>query len=101
MIEHVLDGTKIRSKRAMFTALADTLKFPDWFGHNLDALYDCLTDLSWLPADHHVLIWTHSQVLAKADPPGYRAIREVLDDAVEGAAGSDRTIELVIARDQA
>jgi RNAse (barnase) inhibitor barstar len=32
------------SKAALLTKLADTLQFPDYFGMNLDALYDCLTD---------------------------------------------------------
>jgi RNAse (barnase) inhibitor barstar len=100
MIEHLLDGSAVRSKRAMFTALAKTLSFPDWFGHNLDALYDCLTDLSWLPTGEHVLIWTHSEVLAKADPSGYRAIREVLDDAVESATDPDRKLSVVLAKPQ-
>ena len=100
MIEHVLDGSGVRSKRAMFAALARTLRFPKWFGNNLDALYDCLSDLSWLPADEHVLIWTHSSVLAGADPAGYDAIRGVFDDAVEATAGSDRPLQVVIAREQ-
>ncbi|SDH90619.1 Barstar, RNAse (barnase) inhibitor [Actinokineospora alba] len=100
MIEHVLDGSGVRSKRTMYTAIAKTLSFPDWFGHNLDGLYDCLTDLSWLPKGEHVLIWTHSEVLAKADPSGYRAIREVLDDAVEGATDPSRTLSVVLAKPQ-
>ena len=94
--EHRLDGDAVRSKRGMMTALARLLRFPDWFGHNLDALYDCLTDLSWLPAGEHVLVWKHPEVLAAADPAGYRSIREVLTDAVEGAAGSDRPLRLVL-----
>ncbi len=32
------------SKAALLTKIADTLEFPDHFGMNLDALYDCLTD---------------------------------------------------------
>jgi Barstar (barnase inhibitor) len=32
------------SKAAMLTKIADALQFPDHFGMNLDALYDCLTD---------------------------------------------------------
>ena len=28
------------SKKAAIGAIADALSFPDWFGHNLDALYD-------------------------------------------------------------
>ncbi len=32
------------SKASLLTKLSDTLQFPDHFGMNLDALYDCLTD---------------------------------------------------------
>ncbi len=100
MTEYVLDGTRVRSKRTMYTALADALSFPDWFGHNLDGLYDCLVDLSWLPEGELVVIWTHPEVLARADPAGYRAIREVLDDAVEGFAGPDRSLTVVLAENR-
>ena len=33
------------SSRELQALLADQLDFPDWYGHNLDALYDCLTEL--------------------------------------------------------
>jgi Barstar (barnase inhibitor) len=32
------------SKASLLTKFSDTLQFPDHFGMNLDALYDCLTD---------------------------------------------------------
>ena len=32
------------SKAALLTKMADVLQFPDHFGMNLDALYDCITD---------------------------------------------------------
>ncbi|OLR95500.1 barnase inhibitor [Actinokineospora bangkokensis] len=76
----------------MLTAVAEAMAFPDWFGHNLDALFDSLTDLSWLPAGEHVLVWSHPEVLAGADPVGYRGIRSVLDDAVEATQDSDRKV---------
>ncbi|MEU6153796.1 barstar family protein [Actinosynnema sp. NPDC047251] len=46
-----------RSKSAALAAIGQALDFPDYYGQNLDALYDCLTDLSWLPAGEHVLVW--------------------------------------------
>jgi hypothetical protein len=36
--------TGVGSKAGLLTKIADTLQFPDHFGMNLDALYDCLTD---------------------------------------------------------
>lgn len=35
----------IADKDALHARIAATLDFPDWYGHNLDALMDCLTDL--------------------------------------------------------
>lgn len=43
-------------KARILDALARCFDMPRWFGHNWDALYDCLTDLSWLPASGYVLI---------------------------------------------
>ena len=43
MIEITLDGTM--GMDAIHTQLAETFRFPDYYGRNLDALYDCLTEL--------------------------------------------------------
>ena len=32
-------------KKDLHARIAAALGFPDWYGHNLDALMDCLTDL--------------------------------------------------------
>src|SRR5215510_9162043 len=46
----------VRDKSELLARLSRALRFPDWFGGNWDALEDCLTDLSWLKADGHVLL---------------------------------------------
>ena len=53
---HLVTGSPT-DKLSTMDAIAVALSFPDYFGRNLDALYDCLTDLSWLPSGEHVLIW--------------------------------------------
>ncbi|HEV7651284.1 MAG TPA: barstar family protein [Actinophytocola sp.] len=82
-MEHTIDGTQIRSKDDFYTAVAAALSFPDWFGRNLDALADCLRDLSWLPAGEHVLVWSAPAVFRDADPEGYRAVADVLTDTIK------------------
>jgi RNAse (barnase) inhibitor barstar len=39
-----VDCKGVTTKSGLLTRLADTLQFPDHFGMNLDALYDCFTD---------------------------------------------------------
>ena len=78
---HLVNSRPTVDKAGTLAAFAEALSFPDYFGHNLDALYDCLTDLSWLPPGEHVLIWSGSSLLRDRDPKAYLAIRSVLSDA--------------------
>lgn len=41
----ILDGEMIKDKEMLHDILAEALEFPEWYGHNLDALHDCLTDI--------------------------------------------------------
>lgn len=61
MIEVRLDGEEIRDKEQLHSLLSDAFGFPAWYGANLDALYDCLTDIS---ADTRLVI-SHSDKLAE------------------------------------
>ena len=47
---------RFADKAQLLKNIASALNFPDWFGHNWDALEDCLTDLSWRDAPGHVLL---------------------------------------------
>ncbi|WP_233576007.1 barstar family protein [Saccharopolyspora rhizosphaerae] len=80
---HVLDGTDLVNKRTTLDGIAAVLDFPEWAGRNLDSLYDCLTDLSWLPDGEHVLVWSNFQDLADHDPKAFNGINSVLRDAAE------------------
>lgn len=39
---------KIESEEQLFNELNFKLKFPPYFGFNWNAIYDCLTDFSWI-----------------------------------------------------
>jgi RNAse (barnase) inhibitor barstar len=71
----------VTSKAEALDAIGVALSFPSWYGRNLDALHDCLADLSWLAAGEHVLIWAGHHQLATADPNSYQAILAVLEAA--------------------
>ncbi|MGH3620822.1 MAG: barstar family protein [Sciscionella sp.] len=92
---HVVDGSTVSTKDGAMTAIADALSFPDYFGRNLDALYDCLRDLSWLPAGEHVLILSSPQVLRSADPRAYDGIERALSDAA-AASAEPRLLRVVL-----
>ena len=41
----ILDASRLRERGAAHEYLKVRLSFPDYYGKNLDALYDCLTDM--------------------------------------------------------
>ncbi|WP_325200004.1 barstar family protein [Oscillibacter sp.] len=45
MAEIVLDGLELQSMEEVHDRFARALGLPEWYGRNLDALFDCLTDL--------------------------------------------------------
>lgn len=83
MKRHIL----VSEKAEAIDAIARALSFPDWFGRNLDALYDSLTDLSWLPAGEYTLV-----VPVDLDP----SVSDVLRDAAKRTAESgDRKLRVI------
>ena len=38
----ILDGTKMLNRDSAHYYISHIMHFPDYYGHNLDALYDCL-----------------------------------------------------------
>ena len=67
----VLDGKKLRFRCRVHRVLARRLDFPKWYGRNLDALYDCLTDLHE-DTELVLLNWSAS---------GLQPMRQVMEDA--------------------
>ncbi len=45
MLICIIDGNNIPDRETLHDILASSLQLPDWYGRNLDALYDCLSDL--------------------------------------------------------
>ncbi len=81
----------LRSRESMLKAIAAAMAFPPHFGVNLDALYDCLTDLPLEAGrDYRVVL---------ADLPRSHdgdAVHAVFSDAVE--AWRERGVNLRVSR---
>ena len=45
-MKYVLDGKKMVSREETHQYLKETFGFPDYYGKNLDALHDCLTEMT-------------------------------------------------------
>ena len=74
----ILDGTTAPSKEALHQHLARELNFPDWYGGNLDALFDCLTAVS-----EKVTITLDETALTEALGPYAQRVGKVLVRAAE------------------
>ncbi len=78
-----VDLKKVTSKTSVLKKVAYELDFPEYFGMNWDALSDCLTDMSWRPADGYVLLFTNIQLLSENTPADMEIIREIFDSSAQ------------------
>lgn len=76
-----IDLQACSGKADFLQRIAAALQFPAWFGHNWDALADCLADLSWLPGRGHVLVLDHADDLRRAAPLDFATAQDILDEA--------------------
>ena len=79
----VIKGRHCKTPASLFAEFARALEFPDYFGHNWDALEECLTDLEWLPAKGYILLITDAAHVLSNDEAEYETFLEILRDAGE------------------
>lgn len=76
-----LRGT--RTKDEALAALAKSLRFPEWFGHNWDALSDCLADMGWLPALGYVIVLEHCDGLHARAEDDFVTLMQLFQEAAD------------------
>ncbi|MEP6815975.1 MAG: barstar family protein [Marmoricola sp.] len=69
----LVDGWTHPDKAGLLAELAATLSFPVWFGHNFDALADCLRDVT----EPMVVLWDGWATLARVDGNAFEAALDV------------------------
>ncbi|RUT10137.1 hypothetical protein DSM106972_006320 [Dulcicalothrix desertica PCC 7102] len=78
-----LDGREIYNKETFLTKAATAMNFPSYFGGNWDAFEECITDLTWYPAEKYVVIYERPDILAQADPTAWQTALDILRAAEE------------------
>ena len=69
---------KIANKNELYDAYS--LYFPDYFGRNWDAFWDCVCDFSW-ESSYHIYI-VHTDVPLLEQPAALQTYLEILCDAI-------------------
>ena len=83
-----LDCATFTTKQQLHAALKEALSFPDWYGNNLDALYDCLTEVD-TPTCLQLTNWNHDLPIA----PGF-------EDTFRDAAEANSCFQVMFFRDK-
>lgn len=77
-----IDGANVARKEQLLNHFAVALHFPGEFGHNWDALEECLTDLEWIDGEGYVIYYDHIDELLAAHPDQFETFVEIVRDAV-------------------
>ena len=73
----ILDCEKLLRKKQAHIYLAEILDFPDYYGKNLDALFDCLTEM-----EECTIVLNGEDVLHRTDCYGAKILK-VLEEAAQ------------------
>lgn len=85
----VIDGDCCRSNALLFAEFASKLRFPRYFGHNWDALTDCLNDLDWLPGSGYLIMIEQAELVLAGEDGEFAQFTTILCDAAARWATPD------------
>lgn len=80
-----VDGWLAQGKQEFLGVIGQTLGFPDYYGHNWDALVDCLREVGHGPEAGVVLLWDGWSTLAADDPDAFATALSVLTERSQRA----------------
>lgn len=78
---HLIESERCVTRPKLFSAISESFKFPDYFGHNWDAVDECLSDLEWLQKPQWILLFKDAdQLLKKEKIKEFAILIELLND---------------------
>ncbi|MCW2903157.1 MAG: hypothetical protein JWO67_5422 [Streptosporangiaceae bacterium] len=92
-----LAGQSVTDKDELLDLCSHGFEFPDWFGHNWDALGDCLTDLTWIETEGgFVVVYAGWQALAQEEPEDFATALAIFEEAVDLWHDSDTPMVVLL-----
>jgi len=77
----IIDGKECQDKQSFLVNIAKAFQFPDYYGNNLDALWECINDLEWLVESNYALMINNSKLfLSKCSRTDRNKIIDLLND---------------------
>jgi RNAse (barnase) inhibitor barstar len=92
-----VDLKGVRSKKALLVALATGLKLPKHFGHNWDALADCLMDSDWARHDSTTILLSGAGNAEKRFSEDWDTLLEVFDETCVWWGEHNKSFRVVLA----
>ncbi len=87
-----IDGVRLTSKQGMLAAFAEALAFPEYFGHNWDALEECLHE-PIMPAG---LCIDRAGIPEAADPASWEILLDILAACAEDWQAVDQPFSIFL-----
>ena len=92
-----IDGKTIERKEQLMNHVATSLHLPKTFGHNWDALEECLIELDEGDHDGFVIFYDHIDGLLATHPDQFETLVEILRDAVGSWKDDDTPMVVLLA----
>ena len=87
MKQVIIDCQELLQKEQAHSYLAEVLEFPDYYGKNLDALFDCLTELG-----ECTITFKNENILHQADCYGVKVL-QVFEEAAQANPGLELEVQ--------
>lgn len=96
-----LDLAGVADRDAFLRRCGEAFSLPGYFGHNWDALHECLLDLAGRGMPGAIVHWRRGMELARRAPDAVTTAFRILQDVAAYWSGSGRTFLVVVDRDSA
>ena len=77
-------------------SIGEGIGLPEWYGANLDALHDCLTDLSWQETPATLLLLTGCEEIRATNPEWFDRLIGVLVEVADFWRGEETPFSVFI-----